>query len=101
MKALTSQNTVNLFSNRSNTMIKFNSHKPWAVALASSLLVTYGSFTFVAGTFQHAASEQTRVASAPLVLPPVTVVGTRAAVADEFAGQSVQTGQTVTVQAKL
>lgn len=98
MTTLTSPNTVNLSSNRSSTMIKFNSRKPWALALATSLLVTYGSFTVIAGSFQHSASEAARIARAPLVLPPVTVVGARAAVADEFASQSVQT---VALQSKL
>ena len=71
-------------------MTKFNSPKPWAVALAVSFLLTYGSFTFIASSFQHAASDAACIAHSPTVLPAVTVVGKRAAVADEFAGQSVQ-----------
>ena len=79
-------------------MIKFNSPKPCAVALAASFLLTYGSFTFIASSFQHVASDAACIAHTPTVLPTVTVVGKRAAVADEFAGQSVQGAP---VQAKL
>ena len=68
-------------------MIKFNSPKPWAAALAVSVLVTFGSFSLIASSFQQVASDAARVAQ----LPPVTVVGKRAAVGHEFAGQSVQT----------
>lgn len=67
-------------------MIKFSSPKPWAVALAASFVLTYGTFTFIASSFQHAASD----AACIVQLPPVTVVGKRAALADEFAVQSVQ-----------
>ena len=76
-----------LFCGGSGVMIKFNSPKPWAAALAVSVLVTFGSFSLIASSFQQVASDAARVAQ----LPPVTVVGKRAAVGHEFAGQSVQT----------
>ena len=79
-------------------MIKFKSPKPCAVALAVSFLLTYGSFTFIASSFQHAASDAACIAHSPTVLLPVTVVGKRAAVGDEFAGQPVQGAP---LQAKL
>jgi hypothetical protein len=67
-------------------MIKFSTPKPWTLALAASFVLTYGSFTAIAASFQHAAHD----AACVVQLPPVTVVGKRAAVADEFADQSVQ-----------
>ena len=68
-------------------MIKFSTPKPWAIALLASFVLTYGSFTFIASSFQHAAND----AACLVQLPAVTVVGKRTAVADEFAAQSVQT----------
>lgn len=68
-------------------MIKFKSPKPWALALAASFALTYGSFTLIASSFQHTASDAACVAK----LPSVTVVGKRAMVAEEFAEQSAQT----------
>ena len=72
-------------------MIKFKSPKPWALALAASFALTYGSFTLIASSFQHAASDAACVAHSPISLPSVTVIGKRAVVADEFAEQSAQT----------
>lgn len=68
-------------------MIKFSTPRPWAVALAASFILTYGTFTLIASSFQHAAND----AACMVQLPPVTVVGKRTAVADEFAAQSIQT----------
>ncbi len=68
-------------------MTPFKSPKPWALALTASFVLTYGSFTLIASSFQHAASDAACIAK----LPPVTVVGKRVAVADEFAAQFVQT----------
>ena len=68
-------------------MIKYSTPKPWAVALATSFVLTYGTFTFIASSFQHAASD----AACVVQLPPVTVVGKRAAVVDEVAVQSIET----------
>lgn len=68
-------------------MIKFSTPKPWAVALAASFVLTYGTFTFIASSFQHAAND----AACMVQLPPVTVVGKRAGVVDEVAVQSIET----------
>ncbi len=67
-------------------MIKLPTPKPWTLALAASFVLTYGSFTAIAASFQHAAHD----AACVVQLPPVTVVGKRVALADEFADQSVQ-----------
>lgn len=75
-------------------MIKFSSPKPWAVALAASFVLTYGTFTFIASSFQHAAND----AACMVQLPTVTVVGKRAKVAGDFAVQSIQAAP---AQAKL
>ncbi len=68
-------------------MIKFSTPRPWAVALAASFMLTYGTFTLIASSFQHAAID----AACMVQLPPVTVVGKRAAVVDDVAVQSIET----------
>ena len=68
-------------------MIKFSTPRPWAVALAASFMLTYGTFTLIASSFQHAAND----AACMVQLPPVTVVGKRAAVVDDVAVQSIET----------
>ena len=68
-------------------MIKFLTPRPWAVALAASFMLTYGTFTLIASSFQHAAID----AACMVQLPPVTVVGKRAAVVDDVAVQSIET----------
>ena len=68
-------------------MIKFSIPRPWAVALAASFMLTYGTFTLIASSFQHAAID----AACMVQLPPVTVLGKRAAVVDDVAVQSIET----------
>ena len=75
-------------------MIKFSTPKHWALALLASFVLTYGSFTFIASLFQHAAND----AACVVQLPPVTVVGKRSAVVDEFASQSVQAAPSAEVK---
>ena len=54
-------------------MLTFKFPKPWTLALAASFALTYSSFTFIASSFQHVASD----AACAVTLPLVTVVGKR------------------------
>ena len=67
-------------------MLTFKFPKPWTLALAASFALTYSSFTFIASSFQHVASD----AACAVTLPLVTVVGKRALMGDELATQSAQ-----------
>jgi hypothetical protein len=64
-----------------NTMNKFSTQKPWALGLVASLIVTYGSFSAIASTFQHVAADASTNAFCKVELPAVTVTGKHAAVA--------------------
>lgn len=62
-------------------MNKFSTQKPWALGLVASVIVTYGSFSAIASTFQHVAADTASNAYCRVDLPAVTVIGKHASVA--------------------
>jgi hypothetical protein len=66
-------------------MNKFSTQKPWALGLIASVIVTYGSFSAIASTFQHAAADAATSALCRVELPPVTVIGKHAALVEQSA----------------
>jgi hypothetical protein len=61
-------------------MNKFSTQKPWALGLVASVIVTYGSFSAIASTFQHVAVDASTNAFCK-VEPAITATGKHAAVA--------------------
>ncbi len=66
-------------------MNKFSTQKPWALGLVASLIVTYGSFSAIASTFQHVAADGSNNAFCRVELPAVAVTGKHVTLGDTLA----------------